>query len=475
MQRIYLCVFFIVNCLIFISDSSFAIPKFRIACLGDDIIFGYSSEKNSLHCRLQSILGERYEVMNFGVGSTRVNSGEFNSYLSTNEFKEAIASNPDIVFIGLGISYVPLKNSQLTTQFNEDYKVIISSFKKLPSRPRIILLIPIVLSEALIKEFIPMIQQVAFDEQCELIDLHFLLVDHPEYSSDQLHPSLSGTDVIAGRLYEAIVLKEKKRFNLFSRIKEAKTISSFYGYECADFTFFGRKCKVAKPRKVANGLPWIWRARFWGVAAQTDISLLERGFHVVYCDVAELFGNAEAIQVWNRFYDYMHHAGLSKKVALEGMSRGGIYIYNWALVNPDKVACVYADAPVLDLKSWPGGKGSGTGSKNDWEIFKKDYGFTTDEQAMQFKGNPLDKVAIIAKGDYPMLHVVGDADEAVPVAENTGLFELRIKELGGNITVIHKPGVGHVHGLSNSTPIIEFILKATHQKINFMFLRAPGC
>ncbi len=29
----------------------------------------------------------------------------------------------------------------------------------------------------------------------------------------------------------------------------------------------------------------------------------------------------------------------------------------------------------------------------------------------------------IVKGGYPMLHVVGDADDLVPVAENTAIFE----------------------------------------------------
>ncbi|MBS1562818.1 MAG: hypothetical protein JST39_00460 [Bacteroidetes bacterium] len=66
-------------------------------------------------------------------------------------------------------------------------------------------------------------------------------------------------------------------------------------------------------------------------------------------------------------------------------------------MNPRKVACVYADAPLLDLRSWPGGKYKSKGSKNDWEISKKDYSFTTEEQAMQFKGNPVDKVPQIVK------------------------------------------------------------------------------
>jgi hypothetical protein len=55
---------------------------------------------------------------------------------------------------------------------------------------------------------------------------------------------------------------------------------------------------------------------------------------------------------------------------------------------------------------------------------------------------------------------VGDADDAVPLAENTAIVERRYKELGGPITVIVKKGVGHhPHSLEDPAPIVEYILK----------------
>jgi alpha-beta hydrolase superfamily lysophospholipase len=180
----------------------------------------------------------------------------------------------------------------------------------------------------------------------------------------------------------------------------------------------------------------------------------------VYCDVVELFGNQEAVQAWNTFYKLMRQGKLAKKVVLEGMSRGGLYIYNWAAENRKKVACVYADAPVLDIRSWPGGLGVGPGSKSDWEACKKAWNLVTDDDIKNFKGNPLDKVDKIVKGGYPMLHVCGEADEVVPMSENTDLFEQKVKALGGKITVIKKPGVKHhPHSLKDPTQIVDFILK----------------
>jgi pimeloyl-ACP methyl ester carboxylesterase len=249
----------------------------------------------------------------------------------------------------------------------------------------------------------------------------------------------------------------------FSKYLPADALpGEYHGFRGYDFLFRGRQAKIVMPDKAADGHPWIWRARFWGHEPQTDIALLEKGFHVVYCDVSELFGNEEALSLWNDYYQFLTHAGLATKSVMEGMSRGGFYIYRWAATYPERVSAIYADAPVLDMKSWPGGKGKSPGSAESWEVFKKDFNFVSDEAAMEFKGNPIDLTDKIAKAGIPMLHVVGDADEVVPVSENTGPFERKIKEAGGTIHVIHKPGVGHhPHSLEDPEPIVNFILRAT--------------
>ena len=74
-----------------------------------------------------------------------------------------------------------------------------------------------------------------------------------------------------------------------------------------------------------------------------------------------------------------------------------------------------------------------------------------------------------------MLHVCGEADNVVPITENTRIFEQKIKEAGGNIKVIYKPKIGHhPHSLENPTPIVDFILRATRRKINFAAIPVPG-
>lgn len=221
--------------------------------------------------------------------------------------------------------------------------------------------------------------------------------------------------------------------------------------------------------------PWVIRARFWGHEPQTDIELLEHGLHIAYCDVSDLYGSDKAIARWDKFYRLMTSNGFNKKVVLEGMSRGGLIVYNWAARNPEKVACIYADAPVMDLKSWPMGKGRSAGSAEDTGKLFTAYGFSNEDEALRWKKNPLDQARQIAEAKIPCLHVVGDADRIVPVDENTSIFEKEMEKMNAPITVIHKPGVDHhPHSLNNPQPIVHFILSAIGLYPNECILPVPG-
>jgi hypothetical protein len=55
--------------------------------------------------------------------------------------------------------------------------------------------------------------------------------------------------------------------------------------------------------------------------------------------------------------------------------------------------------------------------------------------------------------------VYGDADVDLPPEENVLLLQKRYGALGGDITVIAKPGVGHhPHSLTDPTPLSRFVL-----------------
>ncbi len=238
--------------------------------------------------------------------------------------------------------------------------------------------------------------------------------------------------------------------------------ASWNDFQMLDSTLNGVPFKIVFPKNANINRNWIWRARFWGHEPQTDIALLESGFHLVYVEVGGLFGSEKAIKIWNDFYAFTTQKyNLNEKVVLEGMSRGGLIIFNWGNRNAEKVACIYGDAPVCDFKSWPGGKGIGSGSETDWKACLEVYGFT-EQIAINFNGNPVDHMENIAASKVPVLCVVGDADEVVPVSENTDLLQKRLELLGWKMEIIHKPGIGHhPHSLKDPKPIVDFILKNT--------------
>lgn len=209
----------------------------------------------------------------------------------------------------------------------------------------------------------------------------------------------------------------------------------WHGFDKVNFTFDGLPAWYVKPAKPLPGNPWVWRAHFPDWHTTMDSLLLQRGFHVAYVNTNDRYGAPVAMMVWDRFYQYLtDKLAFAPKVALEGVSRGGLYVYGWAKRNPEKVSCIYAEAPVCDIKSWPGGKGKSKGDEKSWKQLLDVYGFT-EEQALAYADNPIDHLDGLAAYKVPVLHVIGPKDALVPNAENTFILIDRYLKLGGPATV----------------------------------------
>ena len=218
-------------------------------------------------------------------------------------------------------------------------------------------------------------------------------------------------------------------------------------------------CRIVLPEKQAEGKPWMLRARFWGRFPYVDNALLQEGYALCYTEVAGKFGNDTALERFDALYERMTTKhGFSKKVVLQGMSRGGLPVMNWAAKNPDKVSVVYTDSGVLDFKSWPGGKGKGKGGRGEWRQVQRVYKLT-EEQAVAYKGNPVDNAEKLAKSDVAICILTGGADDVVPQDENGLLYAKRYAEKGGKkLKIIIKSDCGHhPHGLPNPKLVVDFI------------------
>ena len=200
--------------------------------------------------------------------------------------------------------------------------------------------------------------------------------------------------------------------------------------------------------------PWIWRARFFGHQPQTDVQLLRKGYYLVFINVANLYGNPQAVGRWDKFYNFLtEKCGFSRKPVLIGMSRGGLIVFNWAKKNPDKCAAIYVDAPVCDIRSWPCRYKDSKDSRQCLEA----YGLAREELPA-FKGNPVDGLGRMAKAAVPVLAVCGVSDPVVPMKDNINVFAERYRKLGGKVRFINKEGVQHhPHSLLDPSPIVNFL------------------
>ena len=160
---------------------------------------------------------------------------------------------------------------------------------------------------------------------------------------------------------------------------------------------------------------------------------------------------------------------LSEKVTLEGFSRGGLFVFNWAAQNTEKVACIYVDAPVCDVFSWPGRKNAAL-----WNDLLKEWNLT-DAGMEHFKGNPIDNLAPIAAAGIPIISVCGDSDQTVPYKENMDVVRSRYLAAGGPVEVILKKECDHhPHSLDNPEPVVDFILRQQPEYEKYIHYNVRG-
>ena len=144
----------------------------RVACVGDSITFGAGVENriaNNYPRVLGQLLGERYQVSNFGVnGATLLKKGD-KPYWKLPAFKNVTDFQPHLVIIKLGTNDSKPQNWKYQSQYSDDLRALIEHFQSLPSQPKIWLCKPAPvartrwgINEKTVKgEVIPFIETVA--------------------------------------------------------------------------------------------------------------------------------------------------------------------------------------------------------------------------------------------------------------------------------------------------------------------------
>ena len=205
----------ILSSLLILALTSCQKEPVRVACVGDSITFGHGikdRENDAYPGVLRSLLGEKYDVRNFGVsGSTTMMETDM-PYMNEQAYKDALAFNPQIVTIKLGTNDSKPYNWKESDHFKQDLKTLIESFRALPSKPRIWLCLPVpayghawsINDSVIFNGVIPFIKEVAQEENLPLVDLNTPMQGKRQYFPDTIHPNEEGQQIIADIVFENV-------------------------------------------------------------------------------------------------------------------------------------------------------------------------------------------------------------------------------------------------------------------------------
>lgn len=213
------------------------VEKIRVACVGDSITFGYGAsdrEHGSYPAHLQRLLGDKYEVTNFGVSGRVMNDKKgWESYISTSEYKRSKAFLPDIVIIMLGTNDSKDHCWDGAQEYTRSANALIDTYQGLISKPEVyIATSPAVADDELMaqtgearenliwnsrikNEIVPLQKQIAKEQGCKLIDINKCttdLADLYEYlSKDLIHPHDKGYELLGNWMYQGLDLNEENK------------------------------------------------------------------------------------------------------------------------------------------------------------------------------------------------------------------------------------------------------------------------
>lgn len=192
--------------------------KIKVACVGNSVTYGYGLDRpevNAYPAQLQRLLGDEFEVGNFGKsGATLLNKGH-RPYMQQEEFKKAIAFAGDRVIIHLGLNDTDPRNwPNYRDEFVSDYLSLIDSFRLVNPKCKIAICRMTPISnrhqrfESGTRDWYWQIQksieEIAEIANVSLIDLQEGLYNRPDLLPDALHPNIEGAGIIASKVYCAL-------------------------------------------------------------------------------------------------------------------------------------------------------------------------------------------------------------------------------------------------------------------------------
>jgi len=332
-------------CMLFAAlGTASARQKIRVACVGNSVTYGAGlsdRERTAYPVQLQALLGDGYEVRNFGhSGATLLRRGH-NPYDRLPEFRAALDFKADLVVIHLGLNDTDPRNwPNYADDFLADYRALVDSFRTANPKARIWVcrMTPIghrhrrfqsgtLEWHTQIQARIPL---VAETNGTGLIDLYEPLHCRPDLFPDALHPNAEGAAVLARTVYSALtgdygglrlpelysdgmVLQQGRPFAIEGRANAGERVSvNFLSQRRTATTGADGHWRVEFPARTAGG-PYelvvkagsgerrirdVWFGEVWLCSGQSNMELRVRETATARADIAAA-ASTERVHLFN--------------------------------------------------------------------------------------------------------------------------------------------------------------------------------
>lgn len=193
------------------------LEQVKVAAVGDSITYGFgvdAASQNAYPKQLNNRLGAAYEVRNNGnTGKTLLETGN-EPYIRTQEYKNSLLFNPNIVVIQLGTNDTKPANFSKIDNFLTDYVKLIQTYKKTVNQPIIYICLPpkvigngaYDIKQPNLEKLLPVIMNVAKEAAVDvsIIDNYAATEQAQEFLPDNVHPNAKGAALLANNVYYSL-------------------------------------------------------------------------------------------------------------------------------------------------------------------------------------------------------------------------------------------------------------------------------
>jgi len=184
--------------------------KIRIACVGDSITEGWMSSnpaEKAYPVILQRLLGESYEVKNYGQGGTCLLRNADQPYRECWGYRDSMADKPDIVLLMLGTNDANRDfNIRRLDGFYADYLSMINEYR-LTGASVVVLTSPVLFCNEHnehLRRVVAWQKEAAAVYGCPVVDVNAFSALHPYFFPDNVHGDDSGYAALAYYLWHTV-------------------------------------------------------------------------------------------------------------------------------------------------------------------------------------------------------------------------------------------------------------------------------